>query len=64
MVIIFTIMTLFIEKAFISKNYLELHIARREMADYGFREKFLDSRIYSSSSGAAFLRQEAVAEPL
>jgi hypothetical protein len=64
MVIIFTIMTLFTEKAFISKNYLELHIASREMANSGFREKFLDSRIYGSSSGAAFLRQEAVAEPL
>jgi hypothetical protein len=64
MVIIFTIITLSIEKAFILKNYLELHIASREMANSGFREKFLDSRIYSSSDGAAFLRQEAVAEPL
>jgi hypothetical protein len=52
------------EKSFISKNYLELHIARREMANYGFREKFLDSRIHSSSDGAAFLRQEPGAEPL
>jgi hypothetical protein len=57
-------MTPFTKKTFISKNYLELHIARGEKADYGFREKFLDSRIYSSSGGAAFLRQEAVAEPL
>jgi len=64
MVIIFTIMTSFTEKTFISKKYLKLHIARREMADYSFREKFLDSRIYSSSDGAAFLRQGAVAEPL
>jgi hypothetical protein len=64
MVIIFTIMTLFTEKAFISRNYLELHIASPEMANSGFREKFLDSRIHSSPTGAAFLRQEAVAEPL
>ena len=64
MVIIFTIMAPFTEKTFISKNYPESHIARLETTNNGFREKFLDSRIYSSSSGAAFLRQEAVAEPL
>jgi hypothetical protein len=57
-------MTLSTEKAFISKNYLESHTARPEMADYGFREKFLDSRINSSSGGSAFLRQEDGAEPL
>jgi hypothetical protein len=50
-------MALLTEKAFISKEYLKSHIARQEMTNYGFRKKFLDSRIFSSSDGAGFLRQ-------